>query len=212
LWGVEANYIHRFMTCHDGGTFEMFLGGRYVELNERYNFTCGDNPTGVAVNTPASSYLADSAWETDADNHIVGPEIGLRYFRKQGRWTFDGESRFTAGINLQNFHQYVNMGPELNPSNNPPPPFQPLALPPTVTTSSAFVDEFSPVCELRLEARYQVTQAISLHAGWTGTYIGNVARATSVTFYQIPGLGIDTSQNKESLFFNGLTLGFDINR
>jgi hypothetical protein len=43
-------------------------------------------------------------------------------------------------------------------------------------------------------------------------YVGNVARATSVTFYQIPGLGIDTTQNRESLFVNGLTLGVDINR
>ncbi len=218
LWGVEANYVHRFMTCHDGGTFEMLLGGRYLEFNERFNFASGDNPADVAVNTPASSYLAESSWETDADNHIIGPEIGLRYFKKQGRWMFNTEGRFVPGINCQNFRQNVNMGPELSPNPSPSgtgsvsPPFQPLALPPTQTTNSAFASEFSPIIEMRLEARYQITQAISFHAGWTGMFVDNIARASSVTFYQIPGLGIDTTQNRETLFVNGVTLGFDINR
>ena len=191
----------------------MFLGVRYLEFNDHFGFTSGDNPAGVAPNTPASSYLAESNWTTEADNHIIGPEIGTRYFKKQGRWMFDAESRFAAGINCQNFHQYVDMGPELNPQpNHPSPPFVPLSLPPTTTTNSAYETVFSPVVELRLEARYQFTQAISFHAGWTGMFVDNVARASSVTFYQIPNLGIDTTQNKETFFVNGVTIGFDINR
>jgi hypothetical protein len=196
----------------------MLVGGRYLEFNDHFGFQAGDNPAGVAVNTPASSYLAGSSWDTEADNHIIGPEIGLRYFKKQGRWMFSTESRFAAGINCQNFHQYVDMGPELNPNPSPAgaprpsPPFQPLALSATTTTNSAYVTEFSPIVELRVEGRYQITQAISFHAGWTGMFIDNIARASSVINYQIPGLGIDTTQNREPLFINGLTLGFDINR
>ena len=83
---------------------------------------------------------------------------------------------------------------------------------PTATTNSAFLQEFSPIVELRLEGRYQITQALSFHAGWTGMWIDNIARASSVIEYTIPTLGFDTSQNRENLFINGVTVGFDINR
>ena len=81
-WGVELNYLHRFMTCHDGGTFEMFLGARYLEFNDHFHFSSGVTPATIVPNTPAYSFLQESTWDTEAGNHIVGPEIGLRYFKR----------------------------------------------------------------------------------------------------------------------------------
>ncbi len=40
-WGVEANYLHRFLTCHGGGTFEMFLGARYFNFKDTFNVITG---------------------------------------------------------------------------------------------------------------------------------------------------------------------------
>lgn len=218
-WGVEANYLHRFLTCHTGGTFEMFLGARYFEFNDNFRVRTGDTtPIG---NVP--SFLGGSSWDTSAQNHIVGPQIGLRWFKKRGRWTFSTEGRFVAGLNCQNIHQDVNLGPNLNPgvnSNGVYTPFEPKTMSPSVTTESAYAREFTPMIELRLEGRYQITRAISFHAGWTGLWMDNIARGSSVNIYSVPippaeGFNpttIDMSKNGGNLLLTGLTLGFDINR
>ena len=54
--------------------------------------------------------------------------------------------------------------------------------------------------------------AISFHAGWTGFWMDNIARANSVINYTVPAMGIDLTRNKQDVFINGLTLGFDVNR
>ena len=210
-WGVEASYLHRFLTRRAGGTFEMFLGARYFEFNEHFWVTTGASPTRLTV----PSFLENSSWETDAENHIVGPQIGLRWFKKQGRWMFNTEARFLAGLNCQNFHQTVNMGPNLDPgprANGSYLPFRPKSMSSTTATHGVYETEWSPAVELRVEARYQVTRSISMHAGWSGMWVGGVARATSVIDYTVPAMGINLADNRESVFLNGLALGFDVNR
>ena len=212
-WGVEANYLHRFLTRRAGGTFELFLGARYFEFNEHFWVHTGADPGNTIP-----SFLANSYWDTDAENHIVGPQIGLRWFKKQGRWMISTEGRFMAGLNRQNFHQQVSMGPNLNPGTIPTddgpyyPPFQPKTMAPTAATHSAFANEWSPAFELRIEGRYQITRSISFHAGWSGMWIDGIARATSVIDYTVPALGLNLANNREQVFLNGLTIGFDVNR
>ena len=115
-WGVEANYLHRFQTGHYGGTFEMFMGARYLEFNDNFNVSTGG---GTATATSVPSFLAGSYWDTAAENHVVGPQLGLRWFKKQGRWTFSTEGRFMAGINYQNISQQVNFGPNRTRAQKP---------------------------------------------------------------------------------------------
>ena len=212
-WGVEANYLHRFLTRRAGGTFELFLGARYFEFNEHFWVRTGADPGGTIP-----SFLAGSYWDTDAENHIVGPQIGLRWFKKQGRWMISTEGRFLAGLNRQNFHQQVSMGPNLNPGAVPTDdgpyytPFQPKVMGPTAATHSAVANEWSPAIEFRVEGRYQITRSISFHAGWSGMWVNGVARATGVIDYTVPALGLDLANNREDVFLNGLTIGFDVNR
>jgi len=213
-WGVEANYLHRFLTCHNGGTFELFLGARYYEFNDNFRVhTANDDGSHIVP-----SFLGGSYWDTEAGNHVVGPQIGLRWFKKEGRWMFSTEGRFFAGINCQNVSQQVSMGPNLNPgqvstsSGSYYPPFQPVSMSATTATHFEYATEFSPAIELRLEARYQITRALSFHAGWTGMWIDNIARASDVIDYVVPAMGINMDDNKQGVFVNGLTLGFDVNR
>ena len=210
-WGVEANYLHRFMTDHCGGTVELLLGVRYYEFNDNFNvFTAPDDGTHTVP-----SFLGGSYWLTQACNHVVGPQIGLRWFRKEGRWMFTTEGRFFAGFNMQNVTQQVDMGPNLNPGPNPDgsyTPFQPETMAHTTASHSEYTCVFAPAVELRVEGRYQITRAISFHAGWTGMWMNGVARASDSILYQVPAMGIDLSDNRQNLFVNGLTLGFDVNR
>jgi hypothetical protein len=216
-WGVEANYLYRAMTCHNGGTFEFFGGARYLEFNDMYGIQVGQGPADLQV----PDFLAGSSWYTDAHNHIVGPQVGVRWFKKRGRWMLSTEGRFMAGLNCQNFHQTATIGPNLNSgglesngssTGSVPYPYTPTAMAPTVATHDAYDRVFTPLVELRLEARYQITRSVSFHAGWTGFWMDNIARANAVIDYTVPAMGIDLSDNKQNVLINGLTIGFDINR
>jgi hypothetical protein len=220
-WGVEAMYLHRFRTCHEGSTFELFAGPRYLEFNDRFDFIGG-----VSLDPNAHDFLSGSTWTSRAENHIIGGELGGRWFKKQGRWTLSTEGRFLAAMNQQNIHQQVNFGPNLLNNSSPfrripnPPEFgnlyQPWILSPTESTYEDSPQVFTPGVELRLEARYQVTRYLSFHAGWTGLWLGGIARGDSTIDYTLHTdnqvFGIDTTRNRENVLMNGLTMGFDFNR
>lgn len=208
-WGVEANFLHRLHTFHEGSTIELFGGARYFEFNDEFGVQAGSDPGTTTI----PSFLADSSWYTTAQNHIVGPQVGARYFKKRGRWMFSTEGRFMAGLNCQNVHQWVNIGPHLNSGGLAGSQwYTPSAMGPTTGSTSAYERVFSPMVELRLEGRYQITRALSFHAGWTGMWVDNVARANSMVKYDLPALGIDMTNNKQYVFVNGVTIGFDFNR
>jgi hypothetical protein len=219
-WGGELMYLHRFRTRHEGGTFEFFAGARYLEFNDTFRFLSGD-----ATGSPQiPSFLAGSTWLVAAENHIVGPQIGLRWFKQQGRWSLSTEGRFFAGINLQNIHEDVTFGPNLNPGNTTPGSFpshvtilQPVVLGPSSPTYDEYPCEFSPSFELRLDAKYQITRYLNFRVGWTGFWSNGIARGDAVIDYTLNGntgkiMGIDLAHNREGLFINGLTMGFDFNR
>lgn len=212
-WGVEANYLFRAMTHHTGGTLEFFGGCRYLEFNDMFGVN-----TGSANSTPTiPDFLSNSSWYTTADNHIIGPQVGVRWFKKQGRWTLSSEGRFLAGLNCQNIHQDSVIGPNLNPSGSTS-LFTPSLMGPTSATDDAYTREFTPLIELRIEGRYQITRNLSFHAGWTGFWMDNIARANGLVNYSVynetgpAAMGINMANNKQNVFVNGLTIGFDINR
>ncbi len=206
FWGVELNYLHRFMTSHCGGTLEGFLGVRYFEFNDDFRVQAGSDPGNGTV----PSFLADSEWETWANNHIVAPQVGVRWWRKQGRWKFIGEGRFLAGFNNQSISQDISLGPNLNPGSGAL--YTPLVMSPSGHTSSEHVVEWAPGAEVRVEAEFQVTRSISVHGGWTGMWVDGIARSSSLINYTVPHMGIDLEDNRESLFVNGISIGVVINR
>ena len=132
----------------------------------------------------------------------------------------NAEGRFMAGLNMQNIHQFVNFGPGLNPGSTTgvigSPTLAPLVTGASTSTYDADPREWSPGAELRLEARYQFCRFFSFHAGWTGIWLDGIARGDSTIDYTLHSngqiFGIDLSRNRESVFMNGLTMGFDFNR
>lgn len=198
-WAVELNYVYRMHPNHHGGIFELYFGARYLELNEQFDVEA------------LGGTLDESAWYTSADNHIVGPQLGARWFRKGDRWTWSTEGRITAGFNRQNLFQNGYLGTNLNPGT--PTQFAISRMGPSRFTHTAYVDEFSPIMEMRVDFTYQITAAISARVGWTGIFIDNVARASSIIDYEVPLMGIDMSRNAvDYVFVNGVTFGVDVNR
>ncbi|NQU25094.1 MAG: BBP7 family outer membrane beta-barrel protein [Candidatus Nealsonbacteria bacterium] len=217
-WNVELMMLRRSRPNHYGGIFEWYAGVRYLEFDEIFSvFADGDvlNVAGI------TSTMADSNWDTEAENHIVGPQLGLRWFQKRSRWTLSSEGRFMAGFNSQNLHQTGLIGSELSPPPSnaiaAPELFQPLVLGPTHFRHSAHITEWTPVVELRAELKYQVTRSLSFKVGWTGIWMDNIARASSLVNYELNGesanglMGLLRQNNSDDVFTHGLTVGFDIN-
>jgi hypothetical protein len=200
LQGVEALYIYRMDELHLGGQVEFTAGGRYFELKDQFWVSAiGGN-------------LTDSYWNTKTHNEIGGPEIGVRYFQPIGRFAFSVESRFTAGINAQSIVQDGVLAEGLVAGGNTAP--QPTLMNATSFTNSTHFIEFSPIIELRAEARAQITNMISLKAGWTGVFVSNVARASLMVDYTVPSMGItrNLDGNMQDVFITGLNLGVEFNR
>ncbi|MFM8414549.1 MAG: hypothetical protein ACKOCX_07470 [Planctomycetota bacterium] len=168
-----------------------------------------DTLTGQGPGSP----LQTGAWATDVFNNMVGPEIALLMESDVGRWTFLTELKFTAGLNWQNnlyrgsnFPNSIGadyLRATFNPSTTnsssgggssqgntvtlqPPPLFLQIY---GVGQNNATNDVehnfvFTPIGEWRFGGRFKVSQAVTLHAGYTGMVLGNIARASSNTAYK----------------------------
>jgi hypothetical protein len=199
LQGIEALYLYRMDELHLGGQLEFLAGGRYFELKDQFwvNATGGN--------------IGDSFWNTKTHNEIGGPEIGARIYQPWGRFALSAESRFTAGINAQAVGQDGLIGRNLVAGHNAPP--APILLNATSFNSATHFIEFSPIIELRVEAHVQLTNVISLKAGYTGIFVNNVARAADMVDYTVPTMGItrNLEGNLQNVYIQGLNLGFEIN-
>jgi hypothetical protein len=168
-----------------------------------------DTLTGVGMGSP----LQTGVWETYTSNNMVGPEFSLLLEAQQGRWLFSSELKFTAGFNWQNnIYRGANFpntlgadylrttftpsttftaGGTTDPGGNSPttinaPPLflQLYGIGQSNATNSAehrFV--FTPIGEWRFGTQFRVSEAIRLHAGYTGMWLGSIARASTNTGY-----------------------------
>jgi len=208
-WGIEFDYLCRSNQLHNGGFFEWFIGPRYIEFDDTF-----------LVNAQGSETLENSYWINEAQNHIIAGQIGARLFKKQGRWTISTEGRALAGLNCQNVKQTGELGGLPGDANQIVPGVvnsnQPFYMGPSLINHTAFIHEFTPGIELRLDARYQITRSVNFHAGWSGLWLNNIARGSETIDYTLGPdqtyMGILRDHNRDNVFINGLTIGIDINR
>jgi hypothetical protein len=223
-YSLEINRQWRLVSGANGGNIDLFGGARYISFNDQ-----------MAVEA-IGGILHESYWDARSDNRIVGGQFGVRATRKRGRMSFTSEGRFMAGADFQTMRLQGQIGNRLNQTvlsptavavaNNPgaatglnTPPVgtpsvrlnQPLNLNRTNFNTSHNTATFTPLGELRLRADYQVWDAVSVNAGYTGTYMGGIMRASNMIEYTLPALTI-SDRNIQSVFMHGLNLGLEINR
>ncbi|MEO1497319.1 MAG: BBP7 family outer membrane beta-barrel protein [Planctomycetota bacterium] len=197
--GVEWMLTHQIDQSHrlEQGrrdSLEFSYGVRFVRLEDEFSFL------------GLGSILGRTGVRTDIENQIVGPQVGLRYTRDRGKWDFTFDGRCLFGFNAADLDQNGVFGEELIPG---------AANRPAVgrTTTSVYgerFDEFSPVAELRVEARYKLTKALSVKVGYNAQYIANIHRASRATLYNAPDFGY--ADDSSDILVNGVTLGVEINR
>jgi hypothetical protein len=208
---VELMRTHILPPLHNGGRMEVMYGVKFFKFRDRFNvFATG-------------GILADSFWNQLADNNVVGPEIGLRWYRGKGRWEFSGEGRGLLGFNFQTLKQQGRLGslvglgrlaqsPAIdgnttNRPSNTPAFFDPIGFDHAFSTSV-----FAPGAEVRFIVSYNLTADVALRAGYTGMYNYGIARASNTILYRMPNMGITTDNVRQSLWVNMFTFGFEWNR
>jgi hypothetical protein len=173
------------------------------------NITGYDTLTGLGQSTPLQ--VAD--WETNTYNNIVGPEFSLFFETERGRWSFSSAFKFTAGFNWQNnlyrganfpntlgadylrTNITLNNAPQVVTTGNNAQVVQQQPAPPmflqlygvgqnNATNSAEHRFVFTPIGEWRFGSEFKVSQAITLHAGYTGMWLGSIARASTNTGYR----------------------------
>jgi hypothetical protein len=224
-WSIELNGLYRTRRRHHGGFFEFFAGARYMEFDDTFKVRANGNRAdqtlwedndndGTWEQTDFTDFptqvLADSYWNTKAENNIIGPQVGVRWFRQHGRWRLSAEGRFFAGLNNQNITQTGLFGSELDPSQRIQGRSENFA--PSGYTNERYELEFSPGAEIRLDLHLQITRAISAKLGWTGFYLDGIARASSMVNYEVPTMGINMANNRQNVFVQGLHVGVEVNR
>ena len=189
--GLTGGGINQNITSVAGGSY-FTIGGT-------------DTLTGQGLGTP----LQRGGWDTSAYNNIVGPEFSMHFEKTRGRWTFLSDLKMTAGFNWQNMLYRGSNFPNTMSADFIRSTFvtattftatSTTASPVTVsgqplyiqvfgvgqkngTNAAEHVFQFTPVGEWRLGAEFRVSQAILLRAGYTGMWMGQIARASTNTTY-----------------------------
>jgi hypothetical protein len=206
--GVEVMPFWRTDQLHRGGYLDWMAGVRYFRFVETFSVEAFDPRAwpgitlGTLVTTPTTF-----AW-TQANNNIIGPQVGIRWFRERGRIQLSAEGRFMAGWNIQNVKQTgildlesftITIGDQI------------FVFKSTQAATSRHFNTFVPLGEVRANLAYQFTSHILAQVGWTGIFAGNIARPNTMVDYGVPNFGI-LPNNKQSIFLQGLNIGVVFNR
>jgi hypothetical protein len=201
---IEFMPFFRFRPTRRNGNFELAVGARYSQFNEYFSVL------------GRGGVLDESFWDTRAYNHMVGPQIGMRYAQRTNRWTLSAEGRFFSAFNFQNIRQTGTIGSRLGPVMPAPSTNRPVNTPAYLATthidSVLHINEWSPTTEVRLNASFQLTRSLSFVCGWNAQFMNAIARPSNMINYTMPALGINSEKNRQDVFMNGMSFGIELNR
>lgn len=225
LNGVELSRFYRARKLHNGSYFELLYGVRWFQIDDAVIIEGdgnGTNPENITLDfigldpstfTIPMNILDGSIWSNRVLNNLVGPQIGVRFFRQRGRWVTSLSTRFLAAANFQNIILKTDLGNQTVANqgainNNVSTSFRGLG-----ADMERNVTTFAPMGELRVNVAWQATRNVGLKVGYTGLVVGGIARASNTIDYDSPDLiGIRRGNNHQVFFVNGLNFGVEINR
>lgn len=194
--GVEVMRSWRAEQFHNGAVLEYYAGARFLQIDDRFRIAASGGP------------LDRFDLDQKVDNHIVGPQVGARIQKQQGRFVYSAEGRFLAGVNFRSINQSGSIATNADPSLGT----SPVNLEPNSFINSFHDEHFSPVGEFRVSASYFLTQAIAIKAGFTGIMADGIGRASNTIDYRLPAPEITDPGDGEDFFTTGFSLGIEVNR
>jgi hypothetical protein len=195
--GVELMWSHALTHQHyqaknHNNEVTVSWGARYFKLYDEFRVDA------------FGSILHDAFWDTSFINQIVGPQVAVKWTNQRQRWRLQADGRFMFGYNVADWDQIGLTGFGMVPGALN----QPLHARPTAFSHGLQEQEFSPVAELRVHAAYSITSGLSLKAGYTGAFVGNIRRAAPSVHYSLPDMGY-LDAGTQNLLINGFDLGVE---
>jgi hypothetical protein len=173
------------------------LPSRQNGLGIIYGVRMIERQTGIYV-TADGGLLGSAYWHTEAENHVLGPQLGLMLLRSAGRWSLRFQATAMAGFNYGDVQQNGSIGQRLIPGALN----RALFGRPTSFRNVHPHDEISPSGELRAEATYRVTDRISFALTWSGIAIGNALLSENRIGDSMPDLGLIDPGEQQILVHN----------
>lgn len=227
LDGVEVMKTYRFKPTHRGSVVEFSFGARYLRVHDQFRVDAHGgilNDLNLPLDGAAPVDDRTSFWDTTIDNHIVGPQVALRWSKRRGRFTYSAGGRFTFGYNVQDHDQVGQIGTALDYGQEgtiiqavPPAGAgigydgQPMLMSNTAIRHGKQEQDFSPLVEFRTEVNYHLTQDFALKLGFNATFMDNIRRASPSVAYVLPNMGFRDAGTQE-FFTAGVNFGAEFNR
>jgi hypothetical protein len=196
LLGFEVMHAEPNVAFAGNGGATWMYGIRYLQFNEFFGLH------------GSGGFLDTTSVNVDAENDIIGPQIGLRWNQEYGYVTLNAEGRFTAAVNFQRADMLGSLATTQIPGGQN----QPVSL--SNLGFNAVVEEtaFSPIGELRLEALCRINPWIGFRLGYSGMVVGGVSRASEKVTYALPEFRLGNHASREVVYAGGVTLGVELNR
>jgi hypothetical protein len=143
--------------------------------------------------------------ETVAENHVMGPAVGLVWIKSYGPWTTKLQGVVSVGFNSGDVEQQNAIGAEMVPGAIN----RPLFAQPTESSHHDSHDEFSPNGELRVELNLRITESTTFAINWSGIAVENALIAEDRTRFYLPDMGLVDPGSQQLLvhhFFCGIEL------
>jgi hypothetical protein len=194
MWGAEVNFVFDAYLPEPMFQLRPMVGFRYIDLRESLRQVGVFDQQDFLLDNPLVSRI-----NSDTENSIFAPQIGLRA-EMVSRWlTLGIEPKLAAGVNV--YETSVVTQALRSPGD-----------PRTETTSTG--NEFAVVGELNAYARIHIRQNFTISVGYQATFIDNVTRSHSSIFYNDNGAtsdpGIVTRPSFELFDFGGLNVSGEI--
>lgn len=185
IHSFEANLVR--CCCCEGccytESWEWLAGFRYLRLDEEFSITAFD---------PAES---SSTYEVETENNLYGGQVGARYRRCRGRWSW--ESTGKAGIYGNDMEQ--SQDPILDFPNN-------FVFRPGRSSTDSDV---AFVGDLNFSAIYHLSRVWGLRAGYNLIWIDGVALAPNqLDFSNTPTSGTELDDGGTA-FLHGVNIGLE---
>jgi hypothetical protein len=122
--------------------------------------------------------------QTTTENQIVAPQAGIAWRTNYLGWSFQVQSTALAGFNESRVDQQSGVGFTLirRAVNR--------VFTPVFSQQSVSHSDFSPGSELRAEACYSLTDALSLLVARSTLFFYNILLAENRTKYVLPNFGV----------------------
>lgn len=200
VWGTEANYVLDAFNPNEDFQVVPTFGFRYLNIRESLSQSGQYYATAVTTAPPGPAPTTRRI-DSESNNNIYGPQIGLRMQWVRPRFTIGFEPKAVIGVNTYtsrlNTFQVLSA---TDPSQN---------LERTSTT-------FGPILNFSVNSKIKLTEHIGVYVSYDFLFTGMLSRPDSIVNYNVssgaltgttPSSAFSLNRSTDDMIIHGVTVG-----